>query len=373
MFRRLGKERPALLFFAILALVICAGTVFVRGWALFDREYKYIPATPANRLTGPLDYLPEPAGIAAEADGVYYFCAPDGALCSWEGETVETLLPPGEFEGSYLYAENGVLYYSSRKKQGVYAYEPATGLSETVYDMGSVWYPVFWWTDADGYCFLTRELPWGVYHFRQVNAMGEMLESAELPDDWRQRRVESENWRQALFTVCAVMGDALVCIEPADYSDGSVNLYHYKTGEWTPLLPGGGEPFGAPIGFSDGKLILPQGDSLYWALDPQTGGSEVFARLDDPSLRLVSADGGAVYAVQNGDTLGLYRDGAFTPIGLADEIDCQAGDVLFVSGRADETFTGISVIDLTGDPDFDGVSQYAVLPDGTVYRLYCTS
>ena len=68
MFRRLGKERPALLFFVMIALVICAGTVFVRGWALFNREYKYIPATPTNRLTGPLDYLPEPAGIAAEAD-----------------------------------------------------------------------------------------------------------------------------------------------------------------------------------------------------------------------------------------------------------------------------------------------------------------
>ena len=83
-------------------------------------------------------------------------------------------------------------------------------------------------------------------------------------------------------------------------------------------------------------------------------------------------DGETVYAVRSGgsgDTLGLWREGAFTPIGPAAGVDCQVGAVAFVSGEPDEVFANTAVTDLTGSPDSDGISQYAVLPDGTVYRL----
>lgn len=44
----------------------------------------------------------------------------------------------------------------------------------------------------------------------------------------------------------------------------------------------------------------------------------------------------------------------------------------FVSGEPDEVFANTAVIDLTGSPVSGGISQYAVLPDGTVYRLYAS-
>ena len=120
------------------------------------------------------------AGEAAEEDGVYYFRTPDDALCSWDGETVETLLPSGEFTGQYLYMEHGVLFYSDRKGLGLFAYEPATGLSEQLieYDRSlAVWYPTFWWTDADGYYLLTKVLSKDGYRISYYDGEGQFPES----------------------------------------------------------------------------------------------------------------------------------------------------------------------------------------------------
>ena len=80
-----------------------------------------------------------------------------------------------------------------------------------------------------------------------------------------------------------------------------------------------------------------------------------------------------VYAVRTeagGDILGLYANGAFSPIGRAEGTLCQVGEVIFVTGPSDELFTDREVIDLTGGPADGRVSEYAVFPNGTVYRLY---
>lgn len=373
MLRRLRKNRPEVFFFVVIACAIAVGTFFAHFPAFFGPNPLFIPA-PAERLIEPLSFLSDMAGEAAKEDGVYYFRTPDDALCSWDGETVETLLPPGEFTGQYLYMEHGVLFYSDRKGLGLFAYEPATGLSEQLieYDRSlAVWYPTFWWTDADGYYLLTKTLSDDRYEVSYYDQNEELIEGHPLPaSGWG----EAEGWEDypsALESVSAITGDSLICITDS----GNVGLYNYTTGGWETLLEADGEPYGSPIGFQSGKLIFPQGESLYWSLDPETGEKTVFARLDDPALRLESVDGETVYAVRSdgpGDTLGLWRDGTFIPIGPAEGVDCQVGAVAFVSGEPDEVFANTAVIDLTGSPVSGGISQYAVLPDGTVYRLYAS-
>ena len=333
-----------------------------------------------------ISFVPHPSGVRAvslgdaggalEADGMYFFSAAHSLNC-WDGRPVRTLILPGSFGGKYYHLENGVLFYLDMRRQyGLFAYELSSGRTERLVDFSSfpefpardddVAHSAFWWADGERYYFLAQKAGTAAYAIWQTDGEGNFLSREYIPSEVRR--------------VTHMVGEELVCMTKRYMPDGSeengdIGLYNPYTGGWRTLLwfEASDVSYGEPIGVWEGELLVPRSDGVYLALDPQTGETEIFAQLDDPSLRLVSADGSAVYAIQNGDTLGLYRDGAFTPIGLADEFDCQAGDVLFVSGRADETFTGAAVIDLTGRPDFDGVSQYAVLPDGTVYRLYAAS
>ena len=341
--------------------------------ALVGHNSIFVPAVSSDCLIKSTVSYWETAGWTTEEDGAYYFRTPDDALCRWDGETVETLLSPGEFHGEYLHAENGVLFFSDMEAFGLFAYEAATGLSEVIVDYSDLrslrrGHSTFWWTDEDSYFFLGIQEE-GRYHLWRTDADGQIIEGQDIPRRWWGEAEGWEDYPPALKSVSAITGETLVCITDG----GDVGLYNYTTGGWETLLEADGEPYGSPIGFQDGRLIFPQGEGLYWSVDPETGEKTVFARLDDPALRLESVDGETVYAVRSdgsGDTLGLWREGVFTPIGPAAGIDCQVGAVAFVSGEPDEVFANTAVTDLTGSPDSDGISQYAVLPDGTVYRLY---
>ena len=367
------RKRPDILFFVILVCFICLGIFMARMIALVGHNSIFIPVVPSNCLIKSAVTYSETTDWAAEEDGVYYFRTSDDALCRWDGETVETLLPPGEFHGEYLHAENGVLFYSDMEAFGLFAYEVATGLSETIVDYHDLrslrrGHPAFWWADEEGYYFLGIQQE-GTYRIWHTDADGQNIEGQNVPERWWGDVEGWEDYPSALESVSAITGDSLVCITES----GDVGRYNYTTEEWETLLEADGEPYGDPIGFQDGKLIFPQGDSLYWSVDPETGEKKFFVRLDDPALRLEAVQGETVYVVRTeagSDIFGWYGDAAFSPIGRAGKTLCQVGEVIFVTGPSDELFTDREVIDLTGDPVDGRISEYAVLSNGTVYRLY---
>ncbi len=380
------KLRADVLFWTVLILLYGMILLFVQNpicsWAV------PFPSSTASYEAADMD------NQVVEQDGLYCFGTPDLSLACWDGEMVRTLILPGNFWGRCLRLDGDWLYYSDTyrySRYGLFAYNLSTGQTEKLVDYSD--FPdfpsnqhdiipsVFWWTSGDAYYFLSHKAGTSAYTIWRADAEGNFLDREILPTD--------------LHNVYGRMGDNLICstvlyMSRGQESNRDICLYNYKTGERKTLLeydisyPGNTNGnslvfYGQPIGYREGKLIVPYLRLAYYAVDLETSETELFAEVKDPLLRLVYVSDNVTYAVRsesgsadNARYLGIYEDGRFTEIGRMDGSisNGQAGDVYFLHGSSDTLFTDTQVIDLTGDPVDGRISEYAVLPDGTVYRLY---
>ena len=156
MLRELGKKKPTVLFMIIFVVVYGVLMLLSR---FPDESALFVPICSETRQVFPFNRL---SGTAAAEDRTIYFRTPDGCLCSWDGKEVRTLIGDGEFNGQYLHAEKGVLFYSDMEQLGLIAYEPASGISEVIVDYTELKdfsrvHNAFWWSDGEYYYFLNRQ------------------------------------------------------------------------------------------------------------------------------------------------------------------------------------------------------------------------
>ena len=318
---------------------------------------------------------PAGSGLAAEADGVYYFRTGDNRLCRWEGETVRVL--SGYFSGTFLQITDGFLYYTDPVQGGFYARDLYTGLTVRIfgfsglpgYQAGS---PVVWWSDGENYRLLSRPAGSGRYLLWKVSPAGELLAASALP--------EESAWAGY------VSGSKVYYATRLDHVVSDIRSWDSETGEIEILLPADPEPNGIT-----GQYSLPLGvwaDTLwafsYWprpsapiGFNLKTG--EVRRQTDlSGSYHPVAVDG--EYAVlyrmslEEGGRLFRYSfaDESLIPLcnvnGIPDDA-CIAGGVLFCGDAT--VLSGDPIAGLARPVEAsESWSQMAVGLDGSLYRLY---
>lgn len=386
MLRELGKKKPTILFMIIFVVVYGVLMLLSR---FPDESALFVPISSETRQVFPFNRL---SGTAAAEDRTIYFRTLDGCLCSWDGNEVRTLIGDGEFNGQYLHAEKGVLFYSDMEQLGLIAYEPTSGISEVIVDYTELKdfsrvHKAFWWSDGEYYYFLNRQANSTSYAVWQVYLEPEAKNKySNVRNKITRSELESVD---KLHNICWLTGDYLVCttalhLPDATEDNGNIVLYNYKTGEWKTILEYQDGVYDDPIGVLDDRLIVPYLDGQYIAVDIETGVNELYAQVDDPLVRLDSVGDEAVYAFRYGSgdgdagqTMGFYRDGQFIEIGgvdgVLDEYSCRVGDMYLICGDAG-TFSGCELVDLTENSTGDeSISLFAVFSDGSVYRLQnCT-
>lgn len=309
---------------------------------------------------------------AAGEDGVYYFRTGDDRLFRWEGETVTRL--KNRFYGDYLRVMDGCLYYTDALRDGFYAYDLRMGYEMELADFDrfpayALGLPTAWWTDGERYYFLNRTEDldhWGIWTASQS---GGYLDDVRFP---------------GYYDFCLVIGDMLVYQAEQPRSPEGLGLrdlyaYDYRTGERRLLFSEtAGSRYGEPLGGHDGELLLSAADgqsTAFWLVSLASGEAA------DTGLRLsgkiepVAADGETIvfrrFTGQRSELI-AYRFGrgllGMMGRGAADAASLTGG-ILFL--EPEKEALGERLIDLaTPAADDCSQEQFALCPDGTVYRLY---